>query len=82
MVEKMLDPVKTRKSQQATKRKLLKDTLDSEWLPIPPVKLDIDGDYKKKCKLIAGIAEIAQSSNAYAIQILLMKTIGLIEHLQ
>lgn len=51
LIRKMLDPVKARKSQQATKRKLMKDVLDSEWMPPPPVKLDIDNSTKRNCKL-------------------------------
>ena len=40
------------KKKQAKKRKTVNETLDSEWLPIPPVVVDLDDPFKQHCKYI------------------------------
>ena len=46
------DKAKTleKKRKQAKKRLKVDDTLDSEWLPIPAVSINVDDPFKQHCK--------------------------------
>mgnify|MGYP003388355031 CR=1 FL=1 len=41
-----------RKKKQSVKRKTVDETLDSEWLPVPSVTIDVDDPFKQHCKYL------------------------------